>query len=337
MISTLLLYLLSILFLGCDMVKEQVAGSYGEAKDANDHTEVIFEVPKGTNARSLGPLLEKAGLVESGEDFTFYVKLSKEGSCIKAGKFSLKPSMSASELIETMCGKALTEDVPFTVKEGERIRDIDAALTKAGLIKAGEYKQLAAQPSKFKADFPLPKSSLEGYLYPETYMITPGKFTAKAFIQRQLDTFNEKYYQRQKDNIEKSPRTLNELVIVASLLEREEPTAENRPLVSGIIWKRLDKPMYLGIDATSHYNLPNWNDREGLLRNLKDESDPYNTRKKLGLPPTAIGNPNVDSLDAALNPKASKYWYYLHDKNGVIRPATNNAGHERNRKKYNVY
>ena len=337
MISTLLFHLIFIFFTGCDMVKEQVAESYGEPKDSNDQTEVIFSVPKGTTARSLGPMLEDAGLVASGDDFTFYVKLTKEGSCIKAGRFALNPSMSASELINAMCGKAIPDDIPFTVKEGERIRDIDAALAKKGLIKAGEYTSLAAQPGLFKADFPLPKASLEGYLYPETYMIVPHQFTTKKFIQRQLDTFHEKYYKHQKSSIAKSSRSLEQLVIVASLLEREEPTAKNRPLVAGIIWKRLDKPMYLGIDATSHYNLPNWNDRKGLLRNLKDKSDPYNTRLKMGLPPTAIGNPNVDSLKAALNPEASKYWYYLHDKNGVIRPATNLKGHERNRRKYNVY
>jgi UPF0755 protein len=124
---------------------------------------------------------------------------------------------------------------------------------------------------------------------------------------------------------------------MASLLEREEPSLSNRPLVAGILWKRLDHNWNLGVDATSRYTLDVWNDRRAFLKQLRDPGDVYNTRLRPGMPPTAIGNPNLSSLKAALSPKSSKFWYYLHDKNGTIHPSRSAAEHEMNRQKHNVY
>ena len=156
-------------------------------------------------------------------------------------------------------------------------------------------------------------------------------------MQRQLDTLNKNFYTPNKAKIEKSKRSFHEIIIMASMLEREEPTVKQRPLVSGIIWKRLDNNWNLGIDATSRYTLDVWNDRKAFLKKLRDPKDPYNTRKRPGLPPTPIGNASVLSLEAALNPIDSEYWFYLHDAQQILRPARNAREHERNRKKYNVY
>lgn len=321
------------LFIGCTMM----ADHFGAPADSSDTTEIIFEVPKGTMARSLGSHLVNAKIVDSADNFNNYVKITKEGSCIKAGKFSLNRSMSANEILETLCGVPIADDKPFTIVEGWRIREIDAALTKEGWIKAGEYKKLANDPSQFEAKFELPDDSLEGYLYPETYMLSPDRFSAKKFIQRQLKLLEDNFYIPNEKEIKASKRSFDDLMIMASLLEREEPKEKNRPLVAGIIWKRLDNNWNLGIDATSHYNLEDWNDRKGLLKALRDPKDLYNTRLRSGLPPTPIGSPSTKSLEAALNPEDSPYWYYLHDSQQNIHPAKSAAGHEANRRKYNVY
>jgi UPF0755 protein len=107
--------------------------------------------------------------------------------------------------------------------------------------------------------------------------------------------------------------------------------------VAGIMYKRLDAKTPLGIDATSRYTLPEWNDRKAFLKKLRDPADPYNTRLSAGLPPTAIGNPTLSSLEAAMKPEASEFWYYLHDADKNLHPARNAAEHEANRKKYDVY
>jgi UPF0755 protein len=324
--------LLSIL-LACGLAADHL----GSAAEPGSSAEKVFEVPKGSTARGLGPGLEREGLVASGDNFSLYVRATKEGGCIKAGRFRLSPGMTAGQILEALCGVPLANDVPFTVLEGWRIREIDAALAEAGFIKAGEYRALALSPEMFKAPFPLPPESLEGYLYPETYMLTPDRFNAKGFIQRQIDTFGSVFFDKSKEKVAASKRSLYEVVVMASMLEREEPMPAQRPLVAGILWKRLDSGWKLGVDATSRYALAQWNDRKAFLKLLRDPKEPYNTRLRQGLPPTPIGNPSVQSLDAALSPKESEFWYYLHDASKTLRPSRNGQEHEALRKKYNVY
>lgn len=293
---------------------------------------VVFEVPKGATAGGLGDDLEQAGVISEME--WWVMTKTEDASCVKAGKFQLTPGASASEIRDILCGPPLADDVPFAVLEGWRIIDIDAELAKRGLIKAGAYIEVATK-KKVETPFEITSPSLEGYLYPETYKVPAGGVDVKKLIRRQLDTFQERFLAKHPDGFGK--RTLEEVVIVASMLEREEPKPANRPLVAGIMWKRIDRNFGLGIDATSRYELPDWNDEREFLRNLKDPNDPYNTRLKVGLPPTAIGNPSDKSLEAAANPEMSEWMYYLHDAQQNLHPARNAAEHEANRAKYNVY
>ena len=300
--------------------------------DASQPEPFVFEVPKGATAGGLGPTLVDKGLASSELKWKLFLR-QRDASCLKAGRFEVSKAMSMNDLVTTLCGTPLANDVAFTVIEGWRIRDTDLSLTQAGYIEAGAYIA-AAKPSKVDLPFPIAGDTLEGYLYPETYMVSPDAFTVENLLERQLATFQERFLVSHTDL---GDRTLNEIVIMASMLEREEPKPVNRPLVAGILWKRIDKGWQLGVDATSRYTLKDWNDRKAFLKNLRDENEPYNTRKKKGLPPTAIGSPTVSSLEAAISPKASEYWFYLHDANGDIHPAVDGDGHDRNRKKYDVY
>ena len=321
-----------LLLLSCTLVADRL----GTPKDPGDATERVFTVPKGATARSLGNSLEAEGIVDDAGQFRLYVRLKGEGGCIKAGRFRLRADMSAAQILETLCGPPMPEDVPFTVVEGWRIREIDAALAAAGLAPAGAYIAATGDASKYEAPFPLPAGSLEGYLFPETYHVTPDRFAVGPFVQRQLDKLGERFYLPHKTEID-AGRGMTDLVIMASMLEREEPTPSQRSLVAGILWKRLDHGWKLGVDATSRYTLDEWNDRVAFLRQLRDPNDPYNTRLREGLPPTPIGNPGIVSLEAALAPTESEYWYYLHDAERILRPGRNAAEHEALRRKYRVY
>jgi len=312
-----------------------VAGIIGGPADPADTQEILVDVPKGSTARSVGPILADAGAIDDAETFTLYVRLTKEGSCLKAGRHRVDRSMGAGQILENLCGAPVPDDVPFTVLEGWRIREIDAALASKGLIAAGAYSALATNPAAFTAAFPLPPTSLEGYLYPETYNIVADTFDPKAFIQRQIDTFSTRFVTQHPEGFGK--RSLEAIVIMASMIVREEPTPANRPMVAGILWKRIDNRWNLGVDATSRYTLAKWNDRRAFLKKLRDPKDPYNTRLRPGLPPTAIGNPDLSSLEAAANPTQSPYWYYLHDSTGKLHPTRSVQQHEAARRKYNVY
>lgn len=298
-----------------------------------DDTPFEIEVPAGATGRSIGPMLLEQGLIPGAWTWRWYLR-SADASCLKAGRFSVHRSLSMEGLLTTLCGPPLADDIPFTVVEGWRIRDIDQGLTQLGLIEAGAYIT-AANVSAVTAPFEIPGDSLEGYLYPETYKVDPKQFKVGPFIERQLATFQARFgasYVQPPGG-----RSLHDIVVMASMLEREERDPNNRPTVAGILWKRIDNGWNLGVDATSRYTLADWNNRQQFMLKLRDPNEPYNTRLRPGLPPTAIGNPSVESLRAAAAPVASEWWYYLHDPKGQFHGARDVAGHEANRRMYNVY
>ncbi len=311
----------------------QVQGTMAPAGAAT----VEFTVPKGTSGRGLGTLLASQGLIRDARIWRWH--LFRRGAFApKAGRHEVSPSMTVAEIATALEGSPIPEDIPFVVVEGWRLRDTDAALAAANLITPGAYIAAASKPGNFTAPFPLPVSgTLEGYLYPETYGVIPGKLDVNALIQRQLNAFAERFYTPNREALSKSGRTLHEVVVMASMLEREEPLPEQRPLVAGILWKRVDKGFPLGVDATSRYELAQWNDRSAFLKRLRDPQDPYNTRHRKGLPPGPIGAPTVASLQAAMAPKPSEFWYYLHDAQRRLHPSRNAQEHEALRRKYNVY
>ncbi|MBN1335517.1 MAG: endolytic transglycosylase MltG [Deltaproteobacteria bacterium] len=303
--------------------------------DPADPEPVRFTVPLGTTAREVGPLLVQAGLAESSLRWRILLEFAADGDCVKAGEFELRRDMSLPQIHAVLCGPPLPDDVPFTVVEGWRVRDIDAALAAAGFGTPGAYAALASDPARFQTPFPLPEDTLEGYLFPDTYQVSPSRYDARAFVARQLEAFATRFWSGAKDDL--GTRSLHEVVIVASMVEREEPTPARRPLVAGVIWKRLDNGWELGVDATSRYTLPDWNHREAFLSRLRDPKDPYNTRLRRGLPPTPIGNPGLAALEAAVHPEDSPYWYYLHDARCVTHFARTGAEHEANRRRYDVW
>ena len=235
-----------------------------------------------------------------------YLKRDKAGGCLKAGRFELTRAMSMPELLETMCKAPIADEVQVTFVEGWRMREIDAELSRLGLIEAGTYWAAAKDPGRFELPGGLSGlTSLEGLLLPESYSVPADGVNVELLIQRQIDLLNSRFVQPNQAAINASGRSLYELLIVASMLEREEPRPSNRPVVAGVMWKRLDNAWNLGIDATSRYTLADWNDRKAFLRQLRDPNDVYNTRLRGGLPPTPIGNAGTESLKAALSPEGT--------------------------------
>lgn len=306
--------------------------------EPNNTETVILEVPSGTTGHRLRGLLEQNDLFPSDvplADLQWKLFLRETDTrCLKAGRFEVHRGLSLNELVATLCGVPLSDDVPFTVVEGWRIRDIDAALVEKGWIEAGAFKALANNPPD-TLSLPHQPTSLEGYLFPETYQVNADPFDPMDLLTRQVETFNERFYAVYGDEL--GDRSLHEVVIMASLLEREEPLDKNRPMVAGILYKRIENDWALGVDATSRYTLKDWNNRRAFLKQLRDPSDPYNTRLNKGLPPTPIGSPSLSALKAAMNPTDSPYWYYLHDHQGNLHPSRNAAEHEALRAKHNVY
>lgn len=327
-------YILLLFLVGCPILDSKIDTPI----DSNDAGTSIFEVPKGANARSIGPKLEEAGLIGDARYWRAYLKLRDAGGCLKAGRFELSRSQSMPEIMATLCGVPLSDAVAFTVVEGWRIQEIDAALASRGWASAGEYSQAAHTPDAFDLPGGLQSLiSLEGLLFPDTYMVEPDRFEVHEFIQRQLNALDSRFITPRADILSTMKRGLYPILIMASLVEREEPKEANMPVVAGVLWKRLDNRWNLGVDATSRYTLEVWNDRRAFLGKLRDSSDPYNTRLRSGLPPTPIGSPGLQALSASLSSQTSDYWYYLHDSKGQIHLSRSAKEHEAFRKRYNVY
>lgn len=320
----------------CAAVAVAVALATIPSTPGSDVGVVTVEIKRGWSVRAAAQELEAVGVLRH-QLILRYVNWQRGGIKLKAGKFEVPTPISPDQLAELLETAPPVEEQPFSVVEGARIADVDAALCEANRADAGTYAAAAHIPSDFRTEFPLPTGTLEGYLYPETYRFPIGPIEPRQLIERQLELFTARVWRPFKDEIERSPRSLQQLVVMASLLEREELEPANRPLLAGILWKRFDRRLPLGVDATSRYELGTWSDRKGFLVKLRDQTDPYNTRLRTGLPPTPIGSVTANSFEAALRPKPSEFLYYLHDPQKRLHTATDAAGHEKNRRVFGVY
>ncbi|MFH0851581.1 MAG: endolytic transglycosylase MltG [Candidatus Peregrinibacteria bacterium] len=301
---------------------------------------VRVKVEQGMSVARVGALLEERGLIRSLAAFKLYMKLNGAEAGVQAGTFIFRPSMSVEEIVQVLrSGKS--EEISLTIPEGWTLEDIDALIAKNGLADSGAVLDCLKRCDFSTFDF-LPSTSLkelaprggrlEGYVFPETYFVNEVEFVPKFFLERLLGTFRARVIQEHKDEIAASGYSLHEIITMASLVEAETRTDQERPIVAGILWKRLGAGMPLGVDATVRYILEK-STEPITLADLETKS-PYNTRKFKGLPPGPIESPGMTSILAALKPQDSPYWYYLHDSKGIIHYAVTNDEHNENRRRY---
>ncbi len=243
------------------------------------------------------------------------------------------------ETVIQVLRRGYSEEISLTIPEGYTVRDIDRLIAGKGLAETGAIIGCAKTCDFSSFSFLPPSAGLaerggrvEGYLYPDTYFVTTGDFEPKDFLTRMLTTFRSRVIDELGADIGASGRTTHEIVTMASLIEEETRTADERPAVSGILWKRFDGEIGLGVDAAVRYIIDK--PRGAITVSDLDIDSAYNLRKYRGLPPGPIANPGIASIKAALRPKDSPYWYYLHDSQGRIHYAVTNDEHNRNRALY---
>ncbi len=300
---------------------------------AFDESRQTVKIEQGMIVSTIADLLEEKELIRSSAAFAWYVR--SHNITLQAGQFVLQPSMSAADIAEVLqTGKA--EEMIVTIPEGFTVTDIDALLAEKDLIEPGDFLA-CAQECDLSAFTFLPNRSgladrggqVEGYLFPDTYFVIAADLTAESFLKRLLQTFEQKVVEGLATEIDASPRSLHDVVTMASLIEEEASNDEERPVIAGILWKRYDEGMGLGVDATVRY-IVNKPTAAITLADLNTNS-PYNTRKFKGLPPGPISSVGLASIRASLEPEDSSYWYYLHGNDGQIRYAETNEEHNVNR------
>ncbi len=287
-------------------------------EEASETTKTVT-IASGTSAAEVGRLLQEGGVIASSAEFVDLVKSRGTENALLPGKYEFSPGLALIEVVdmlETGKGAAIFK---VTIPEGLSASQVATILTNDGHIAGDTYLDKAGIPGEFQLPkvggaVPTGLTTLEGLLYPSTYWLTDGD-GATQLIGAQLAAFTQKTADLPWANAEALGMTPYEIVIVASLIEKEVSVAAERPIVAAVIYNRLKQKMTLGVDATVRYALDKWTG-DLTSDDLKVDS-PYNTRVKKGLPPTPIANPRVESIEAALKPAEVDYLYYvLEDTNG---------------------
>ena len=306
------------------------------AADASSNARVPFTVPAGAGLSAIAEDLEGQGLVRSSFAFSTHVRLNGRDHLLRAGAYVLQPSMTAAEILEVLTGGAAGE-VSVTIPEGFTVADIDRMMAAKGFTATGailECSKTCAFPEfAFLPNEGGPGGRAEGYLYPDTYFVGGEGSDPEAFLGRLLSTFETKVVDGLASDIAASGKPLHDIVTMASLVEKEAAGDDERAPIAGILWKRLDVGMILGVDAAVRYAVDKKPTQPLTGTDLATDS-PYNIRLHAGLTPGPIANPGFASIKAALEPEETPYFYYLHGTDGQIRYAVTNDEHNVNRARY---
>lgn len=301
-----------------------------------------IEIPLGLGSRMIGEKLKTQGFIRSKWMFVTYVSLRGQASFLKPGTYNFE-NVSIPVIAEALVKGIISEKI-VTLPEGGTLNDLAQILQDQGISAGSAFVQFAANPqrSELEKKYPFLKqisaiSGLEGYLFPDTYYMFKDTITADvadAFLQN----FDKKITPEIRTDITRSGKTLHEIIIMASLIEKEVISDVDRKMVSGILWNRLRLEIPLQVDATINYikkqnNIKNSSDGRISYTDLSLKS-PYNTYLHRGLPVGPIGNPGLSAILAAIHSTPSTYLYYLSTPDGRTIFSRTLEDHNRAKAKY---
>jgi UPF0755 protein len=275
---------------------------------------VRFVVTPGASFHEVADTLHRAGLIDSVTVFDLYARYRHLDRNVQAGAYELSRNFDMVQILKAL-QTAIPEEIYVTIPEGYTIAKTATALDKGGVIKGSDYVAIANN-GPFDYDFLKGRSdgsSLEGFLFPDTYLI-PRNGTARQLVALQLDAFNRKWTDERKAEAVQRKLNAAQIVIIASLIEREARFDQDRPLVASVIYNRLAQGWPLQIDATVLYAKGVW--QATVTTDDRKVVSPYNTYLHTGLPPGPIANPGIKAIDAALQPAQTGYFFYLSDPQG---------------------
>jgi len=290
----------------------------------------IFVIYKGEDLSLIAQRLKDASLIRDASAFKILILTKGLSGQIQAGDFRVNPSWSTEEIAYLLTHGSL--DIWLTFPEGWRREEFG--------------RRLAANLEEFSyPQFIQLTDELEGYLFPDTYLI-PKDASPSSVIKIFTNNFERKYSLELQLAAREEGFTENQVINLASIVEREARAEKDRPIVAGILLKRWQENWPLQADATVQYALANqenlttenWQETDWWPQKLTKEDlaidSPYNTYKYRGLPPGPICNPGLASIEAVIYPQETDYWFYLSDKQGRIHYAKTDEEHEENIEKY---
>ncbi len=303
----------------------------------------IIEIPAGTSTTGIASILESKGIVKDARVFKYYVKFKNESGFI-AGSYQLSPSMSVSTVINHLKSGKVNPVVSITIPEGTQLKEIARIIAKAiNKPESDVFNQLNDKTyvSTLLAKYPEVLTNdifnsnimypLEGYLFPATYPFYKSNPTVDEIVTVMLDKTN-KVLAAYKDQIKQKQLTTHQLVTMASLIEEEATGKADRNKISSVFYNRLQKGMPLQTDPTVLY--AQGKHKERVLYQDLEVNSPYNTYKNKGLPPGPISNAGKVSIEAALFPAQTDYYYFLAAADGSVIFSKTLEEHNREKAKY---
>jgi UPF0755 protein len=296
---------------------------------------VVFHIDPGELPSQVGDDLLTQRLIRDRNAFDLYLRFTGAGGNFEAGAFQLDRNMTMVQIVDALQHGQSTQ-VTVTIPEGFPLREQAKYVERSGLGKATDYLSIAAEPGwsaafDFLSSRPAKaKPALEGYLFPDTYQVAPGD--VRGLIQAQLTQFGTVFSPALRAQIAKATanrpaETVESIVILASMVDREANTSTDRGNVCSVYYNRLRQSIPLGVDATLLYALGRLTPAPTFAELSLDS--PYNTRKHVGLPPGPISNPGKAAILSCINPPKTNFLFYFTDRKGVTHFETNQADFDR--------
>jgi UPF0755 protein len=265
-------------------------------------------IPRKSGVGDIGSLLEKRGVISSSFFFQARATLAGKRSALKPGAYVLRHDMSYSAVLDALTKGPPDNVITVVVPEGRSRREIAASIS--GLRLGGDYLVAAKSspvlnPRSYGARG---ASDLEGFLFPATYQLKPGS-NVSVLVAKQLQAFKQRFATVSLSYARRKNLTPFDVLIIASLVERETAVAGERRLIASVIYNRLHAGTPLGIDATTRFQFNKWSG--ALTRSELASPSLYNTRTHTGLPPGPIGNPGIASIAAAARPAQTSFMFYV--------------------------
>jgi UPF0755 protein len=275
-------------------------------------SEIVVEIPRGAALGGVADILESAGVVRSAPAFALFARYRGQAESLRAGEYAFAPNLRAREVLDRLAaGAVMTHRV--VVPEGLRMEEVAARIEAAGLGSAAEFLSVARDPTTAAA-LGIPGASLEGYLFPETYELAKG-IPAREIAQLMVDHFFAVWREIEPQAAARG-LSMREVVVLASLIEKETGAPQERPLIAAVFLNRLARGMRLETDPAVIYGI---RDFDGNLRrvHLADATNLYNTYQHAGLPPGPIASPGAAALHAVVEPAEADYLFFVARKDGT--------------------
>ncbi len=312
---------LAIVFAGLGMaVRWYGSHSTGTTVAVGADGSRVVDIGSGMSASQIGALLQEQGIISDSADFLDLLAERNSESKLQPGRYTFTEGLKLLDIVDMLEQGIGSARYKVTIPEGKAISQIKAQLDEAGKVSGTEYESLAGQMAQFE----LPSlagaqvsdvTTMEGLLFPSTYFLSEGQ-GADELIKQQLLAFTNKTSALPWDKATTLKVSPYQIVIIASIIEKECKVPDERAKVARVIYNRLAKGMPLQIDATVRYAVNKWT---GALTTADlGTKSPYNTYVNKGLPPAPICNPGEATLRAALEPVAGDWLYY------VLRDTTGN-------------